>query len=658
MPIEILSILWGLVVALSFVSLGRIIARIVRTRIRPDFFLAAGWGMAGMTVLGGWLNLVAIAKSPVLIAFVLSVILVDLFSAYYRYASEKSRGSEEMPNVISDSAHQASGRNRGDRVWIVILLLFVAAKYLSGLVVYGNRNDDQPAYTYQTVRMVKTGSIGVNPFSDRQLISLNGQQFLLGLLLSVAPVKHAYLLDPGICWIFIGGFAWSLLKRDLRAPTRLSCVLTMLVLMADAPRSMNLGGSFSGTVLILTLIRTACLGSREDGTFDRGTLLLLGLTAAGACAVKTSFFVFSVLFIGCWFLIRMVHSPRVRDVQNLFVIGAAGTAFVVPWMWQQYLSSGTCFYPFLGLGTHLSPPELNLFGDPPAAKLRAAIGFLFGSQITFSMIALFLLARNPIQGDLTRWHIWLAALASAIMVSSLMMYQLGVGWGQCTRYIHPILYATLIPVGLWGCFGANNSTRGLIICLAFFLGSGWQNVFKDVARVAMLIAGKEQEVSYDVTEQDKKQVEDAQASIPKGGRILASFRNVALLDFSRNKIWNMDQPGMAGPPPGFPLPAELSSLKAYIDERIDDPPAPYQSDDLYRYLQGVGVDYLIYDSGPDWFMNEAHLKRDDNLRWNRVVVTISYLIYLQIAELKGKCPILYDDGRLVVLDLRAKSRPD
>jgi len=73
-----LNLAWGLVVLLSFVALGRIMARVVRPAGSWDISMAAGWGMAGMVALGGWLNLLGLARASVLMALVLSVSALGL----------------------------------------------------------------------------------------------------------------------------------------------------------------------------------------------------------------------------------------------------------------------------------------------------------------------------------------------------------------------------------------------------------------------------------------------------------------------------------------------------------------------------------------------------------------------------------------------------
>lgn len=56
------ALAWSLVILLSFIGLGQILARLLVPESRVDPFLAAGWGLAGMIAIGGLLNIAGIAK--------------------------------------------------------------------------------------------------------------------------------------------------------------------------------------------------------------------------------------------------------------------------------------------------------------------------------------------------------------------------------------------------------------------------------------------------------------------------------------------------------------------------------------------------------------------------------------------------------------------
>src|ERR1700722_7035030 len=91
--VTLLNLGWGLIVLLSFAGLGRILARVTVPDGRPDLGLASGWGLAGMTILGGLLNLLGISRSSILIALVFAVIIVSLLF-------ERLHGPRKKPDSI------------------------------------------------------------------------------------------------------------------------------------------------------------------------------------------------------------------------------------------------------------------------------------------------------------------------------------------------------------------------------------------------------------------------------------------------------------------------------------------------------------------------------------------------------------------------------
>jgi hypothetical protein len=644
----VLYLAWGLVVLLSFACLGRALARVLTPRALPDPFLAAGWGMAGMTVLGGLLNLLGAAGSSVLIALVLAIISSNLLFALSKRRSFLQIGEQDSSQTPRSPGGQTG---RGDGIWIGLLALFVAFKSVSSLGVTPHPGDDAPAYLLLLARLLQTGSMGLDPFSERQLLSLNGQTFLLGLFGSVSPPQYAFLFDPGICWILIAGLTWTIIRRELSGSAKTSCLLTALVLMVRVPLLQNLGGYLTGAVLCLTLLRTAYRTARHEGNPDRGSLVLLALTVAGLCALKTTFLIFAALFIASWYGLRMRHSPRLSLVRELSLLGLTTAALLAPWMWQQYQSSGTPLYPLLGNGYDISGAGLKIL-DPVGIKLKSAIYFLLDGQNMPAILGLFLLAKNPFKGDPARWRVGLASLFAAALESSIIAYELGpkAEIGN-HRYTQPILYSALIPVGLGGILGPRPSTRGtgLALCLAMFVGNQWENVHTSLAKLRDFVrAGPPGLLDPDW---DRPRIRSAQAAIPPGKRILAGVRNGFLLDFSRNTIWNLDLPGMASPPPGMPIAADRSALHHFLIDRAGDLPPPAPCEQLLGYLRHAGIDFLIFQRGDSvWFL---HPEIPDHPLWNRTAHAVGMLIYRQLTNLMNKCKILYDDGDMVVLDVRS-----
>ena len=651
----LLNLAWGLVVLLSFVALGRPMARVLRTTGSWDISMAAGWGMAGMVALGGWLNLLGLARASVLMALVLSVIALGLL-----YEGRKFLGSVEHAPAPPEESPE-----RGKWIWVVLLAILITIKYVTSLGLRFMRNDDQPAYLLQLSRMLQTGSIGRDPFSMRQLLSLNGQTFLLGLVGSVSPLKYAFLLDPGICWIMIAGLAWFFVRRDLGASIRYSCLSSGLVLMVNVPEDvgLNLGGDLTATALYLTLFRMAFGSCGDKGSLNRGSLVLLACTVAALCALKMTFLMYAILFLVSWYGLRMPHSPRLALAREFSLVGLVVCALLLPWMWQQYRSGGTPLYPFLGTG-YL---QAELLGDPFRRKAMAVL-CLFGTPaVGLVILGLVLLVYEPWENR-CRWRIFFASLFSILIGSSLLVFQ--IVNPKAVRYMYPVVYAGLIPLGLYGFFSRwySRAGKGLALCLAIFVAAHWENLYTSMGGLRdFLRAGP---YGFLVKDQVVQRLRNAQASIPPGKRILAGLQDGYLLDLARNPTWSLDNPGIASPPPGLPITTDSAALRDVLMARTTELPPHSPSSLTLDYLRRVGIDFLVFQRGPGenspWYLrwrgtlgNDSTWylrKREPIFRsWavpDRAIRVYAWLVHDQLLELMSKCPKPYDDGDLVVLDLR------
>jgi hypothetical protein len=629
----LLNLVWGLVVLLSFVALGRIMARVVRPAGSWDLSMAAAWGMAGMVALGAWLNLLGVAQASVLMALVLTVIAVDLL-----YEGRKFLRIAENPPTPPGGPTE-----RGKWFWLVLLALLITFKYATSLGWHFNPYDDQPAYMVELSRLLQTGSIGRDPFNYRQMLSLNGQTFLLGLVGSVSPLKYGLLLDPGICWIMIAGLTWSFIRRDLGGSIRDSCLATGLVLMVKIAPGSNLGGNLTGTVLYLTMFRMAYGSCGDEGRLNRGSFFLLACTVAALCALKTTFLFYAILFLVSWYGLRMLHSHRLALVRELSLVGLLTFALLLPWMWQQYLSSGTPLYPLLGHGYHQSGNGAAQFGDSVKDKAMAVIDFLPTREAAPLIFGLLLLACDPWE-DRWRWRVFFASTFS-ILIGSLVLSFLFVS-SSTYRYVHPVHYAGLIPLGLYGLFLRRSSMAGtgLALCLAIFVGTQWEDLRLSAANFRdFLRAGS---YGFLVRDQDVQQIRSAQALIPQGKQILSYVHDGYVLDLARNPTWILDYPGMVSPPPGLPVTTDPAAFRGFIMQRTTAFPSPSTSRQMRDYLRHIGIDFLLLQRGR-WDRQGI----PDHPFFERVACLNMRLVQAQLLELMSKCQKRYDDGAIVALDL-------
>ena len=648
--LAIQSLAWGLVVLVAMMSLGRLIARFLLPTYRPDPFLAAGWGMAAMITLGGVLNMLGLATAPILVILICSIILADLLFTWRK---------QDLAQVLPSSRFRFQA-DWQSLTWMEIagllaLAMMVAFKYASCLGMPLSYWDDKHAYLGEAVRMLQTGTIGDSPFSERQIISLNGQVFLNGLFLSAGSSTYAFVMDPGICWIMIAGFTWVILRNDLRATTLVSCILTALVMMVrtfEEPPSgpfLNLGGYLSGAVLMLTAVRTSYLRLAQVGRLPYSWLFLLTLTVAGLCAIKTTFLVVAVLFLLTWYGLRILLTKRTRLALEIMIVGISIVVFLAPWMVQQYRSGGTLLYPFLGHGNHTIAPEFTNIGGPFLEKLLALASFCCSGLFFSAFIALFLFARTVFREPSDFTQSTSAMLFAAVFGSMIVAYQGGIHESNAFhRYVQPMLYVALIPVGLMGLVKRQPSNFGLAVCLAIFIGNQWIDPRGLVRPMESVLRGT-LPAARTFTRAERAEIEQAQQAIPAGATVLVSSSSLSQLDFRRNRIWNLDFPGMCSPGSAMPLPADLEDLAKYIDRSTDELPIHLPCDDLLSYFRQAGVQYVILRQEPNRFFNNINI--DKYPRWTRIVRMLGVLYYRQLNELITRCPVVYQGTDMVVVAL-------
>ena len=421
--------------------------------------------------------------------------------------------------------------------------------------------------------------------------------------------------------------------------------------MVTVPDACNLGGNLTGTVLLLTLLRIACWGCGEKGQLNLGSTALLACTAAALCAIKTTFLLYAALFLVFWYASRLWHSPRLSIVREICLVGILTLALLAPWMWQQYRSCGTPLYPLLGNGYHAVTFGSALFGESLKHKAFYVVLFLFDLPAVPFVLAVVLMACDPWE-DRRRWRLFAAAAFSAMVASIVFAFQ--IANVSALRYVHPMHYAILIPLGLYGFFRRRSAMAGagLAVCLAIFMGTKWDNL-RTLKRMPDFLARGERTLVVTPT---VPKIREAQATIPPGTQILASIQDGYLLDFAHNPTWSLDNIAMTSLPPGLPVTSDPAALRDFIMRRRDTLPPPSPTGQVLDYLRHSGVDYLLFQRGPrsTWYLKQ-NLKYDFPFVF-RVYVSTAMVFHQTLLDMMEHCPILYDDGDVVVLDLRSSSQ--
>ncbi|MGA2053027.1 MAG: hypothetical protein ABSH19_06930, partial [Opitutales bacterium] len=129
------ALLWGLCVLAALAGWGRLLASIVRRNQKPpaptlpDWLDAPAWGIAVTSVLGGILNLFAIANRTGLVLYVLAGVALFIYSA----------ARIGLPRLRASIAQITA-----DRPWLALLIfvtLLLALRFASSVIVASFHTD-------------------------------------------------------------------------------------------------------------------------------------------------------------------------------------------------------------------------------------------------------------------------------------------------------------------------------------------------------------------------------------------------------------------------------------------------------------------------------------------------------------------------------------
>src|SRR5690606_16238225 len=114
-----------------------------------------------------------------------------------------------------------------------IIVVLLAVFVVLGSAAWGrfNPHDDCHAYLVFPVKMLDTGSMGADPFSERRLVSgLGGQSLLHAVFLSGARMEYLQVLDPGLGVALAAGVMFAMV-RQRRSAAVFALVLPLLLLV-------------------------------------------------------------------------------------------------------------------------------------------------------------------------------------------------------------------------------------------------------------------------------------------------------------------------------------------------------------------------------------------------------------------------------------------
>ncbi|MGN6367665.1 MAG: hypothetical protein ACTHN5_05345 [Phycisphaerae bacterium] len=545
---------WGVVVLASWVGWGELVRRVAGVSVgRVGWAMKAGWGMAAVLGICGFLEWAGIGDQVALVIVVLAGVIVWGLDAWNRQRQ-----------------WMAGMRETRWAAYVPVIVLLVYC-YATSVVAFDyNWWDDLPNYLVYVKKILATGTL-MEPFSLRRLLTYGGQQTLQGMVIAAGNFLNADVVELGLGRILFARLLLEMVRpAGKRAVWGGAIVVFLLLLVPHVPAtSLNTHSEMTGVVLMVVLVQTLGMAGSSRETRMAG---LIGVIVAAICTLRVSYFPAAILPVGLFYLLHLAARPSQWKayVGNLVVaLGCAGI-LLLPWALMLYRSNGTLLYP---LWHGDARPEYAYFnaGLSSAGTVKWVVGFL---GYPMGLVLMLPLALAEV-GRFRRVELPVAIGVVLSVVMTLMSFTL-TEYVHIYRYVFPLVFAiaavllvravvqrrsVLLRVVAWGMvagIGVLNVAPGC----AWLFGERGKVWTAESASPLGAVVGSE------------KAYRAAQGAVPPGERIFSATSFPVLFDFARNPIWIADVPGAVSPGSGMPIFEGAGAVA--------------------RYLKGLGVSYVVF----------------------------------------------------------------
>ena len=293
---------------LSACGWGRLCRAFCDRRVFRYYSLTTILGLAALNAIGGLLNLLKWATTPVLFLLLLigaAIAGVDLLKRCPWRAGFRRRANDHK---------RLAGLAKTFLPWLLVLTAGIGACLVLVPTTVFNFRDDLNTYVPRAVRMVQTGSVGGNAFDASGLDSLGSQSFFHGFFLSGQDIRWLNAFDAVACFALCLLLAAELVLR-WRLPWFVG-VLTVICVMVINPQCVNISPLYSGAALIASLIlcggfleRAWKTGKTRRGFRPEITLALI-CSALATLKVTLAFFAAGYLLLLYPFILARTRACR------------------------------------------------------------------------------------------------------------------------------------------------------------------------------------------------------------------------------------------------------------------------------------------------------------------------------------------------------------
>jgi len=578
--------------------------------------LPSGWaypsalGIAFLIAVGGVLNLVYLARPPVLLALLAVGLGLAIFFVYRTW-----RDHQKGYQATNEHRPKTGWKTTGNLIYLAFILVvfsFLVQALLPSRSF--NFHDDYHIYLLWPVRMLQTGSLGGNPFDQLGFIGLGAQSFLQGMFLTLSSVDDINAFDAILCLILTLGLLKEIGERlGVRMVfTLAACGLALLI----NPQYVNVSSLYSGALMLLgltygTLLLTESLASPDSPGVIRATVPC-SLFFAALLSLKTTY-----VFVGPLFWVASLAGTLVllKDKKRTFWAHVSSAvisvALLLPWLLLnldryirkiRYLIEGIRYPSFSNFGGGSTLIKKNLV----LSQLISNEELFWGNNYRdFLIIDVMLLLALAIAG----WFVWRRRDERKTIVRLLPFLVLGVSVivnyfcycnlvsfraDQVIRYSCPLLIgaaplAVLLAGWLWeqglmhrpgmpGNYKTPLVLGGLLVIFQLANVGMFQGTFVERVKraenygslISFPLVYNRHYIDYNayaLSDEAHRWLSFVQGMVPAGESIFAWVSMPMYLDFNRNEIFTTSEYGISNPFLVMPLTEGVEGMQRFFRQR-------------------------------------------------------------------------------------------
>jgi hypothetical protein len=566
------DICFGLALSLIFVTSawgwGQAFATVYRLPILRLGAFTTVLGLAVLSFIGGILNLVGLAKSATLVSLVLLggvfSIVVLLRNQGWRRAFRSSKSSVAGKRWLSLTP-----------VFMALAItIFMGACLMPTSIL--NFHDDFHTYLPRVIRILESGSIAGNPFDGMGLDSLGTQSFFQGFFISIGGPRLAHGFDA-VCCLFLTMLLIAQCTRIWRLPLALQ-ILAVAAAAVITPQSVNISPLYSSVLVTLALLVWGSALAKQmfvSGQTARGMECAGALLVALLLCLKVTVATFAAVHLAVLYMVLFATSSRkLATAKSAMLTALLSVVFVLPWFlthWPGVQHASEIGAAFRAEG--LLPANSSMAAHDVRKLLSVGPLFYGDSLQAFHFLVLTCVAA-ALASTVLLWKLKGRSPGFANVISAglavAVVYLLNAhmfAYENAVRYSVPVLIGCFLFVPMFLCRLVMTQKRWskalMLVSAAVMIAA--VAVFARTGSQRMWLAKNEHHslqfpVNADYLNYCQESFSRAEAAraieiqnkIPPGAKVFVWMATPFHLDFGRNQLMTMTDPGLINPALHFP----------------------------------------------------------------------------------------------------------